>query len=319
MKLTVIMSVYNGEKHLACAVESILNQSYTDFVFIAVNNGSTDQTGEILDSYSVRDDRMRVIHKKGPRTYAEGRMSAIEQVKTPWFAIMDADDIAELGRLKEQMEFLEKNSDTIGALGTWALSISENGTVLGNMAMKPTTLDEFQELYSTNEAVVPLDPSTIVHTETFFAVGGYRAEAAPAADIDLWYRIAETGKHILVLPKFLMRYRVHGGSDSVAKTMLQRKKTHFINYNMRERRAGRDELTWELFLRKKWADIGYKLPRLRNDFGLSCYKHAGFSFGERKWLPFVAYLLAAFAFKPAYVTVQLYRQQVKFRAFRKTR
>ena len=310
MRLTVVMSVLNGGEYLKAAVESILNQTYTDFAFIAVNNGSTDRTGAILEGYAARDGRMRVIHRRTTVTYGEGRSEGIEQAQTEWVALMDADDISEPRRLEQQVQLLSRHGDRLGALGTWARHINHDGKVLAQSVMQPTSFEQFERMFQANEAIALVDPSAVFHRPTFLEAGGYRPEAAPAADLDLWYRMAERGRAILVVPEFLLRYRVHVGAESVRKTMLQRKKTHFINYNMRRRRAGGGELTWNEYLQKVWAAPAYRIRKLHTDLALTLYKRAGLHYGAGRYGRFVLNLLGASLLKPTYVVNRLVWQKL---------
>jgi len=307
--LTVIMSVYNGESYLREAVESILTQTFQDFHFLIVDNGSTDRTGQILSELAESDSRIDVLCNETTLTYVEGRTRAIAEAKTEWVAIMDADDISEPIRLERQLAVINKYGDKLGAVGSWARYINAQGKVLGQCIMGPLTLDEFEDAYRRNEAIVLVDSSAIIHRPTFLQVGGYRPECTPAADLDLWYRIAEAGRALLVVPEFLLRYRVHSGSDSVRKTLLQRKKTHFINYNMRCRRSGKSELTWARYLEQVWSSPWYRYPRLRNDLAMTLYKRAGLYYGARKYGACALNLLCASLLRPGLVVSRLRSQR----------
>jgi glycosyltransferase involved in cell wall biosynthesis len=310
MRLTVVMSVLNGAEHLREAVGSILTQTHADFDFIAVNNGSTDATGAILDACAARDARMRIIHRRTTVTYGEARSEGIAQARTEWIALMDADDVSEPGRLERQVQMLCRHGDRLGALGTWARHISRDGKVLAQAAMPPTSFRQFERMFRANEAIALVDPSAVLHRPTFQALGGYRAEAAPAADLDLWYRMAERGRAVLAVPEFLFRYRVHGGAESVRKTMLQRKKTHFINHNMRRRRAGRGELTWNEYLRNVWSSPVYRTRKLHTDLALTLYKRAGLHYGAGRYGRCALSVLGAGLLKPTYVAGRLVRQKL---------
>jgi hypothetical protein len=176
---------------------------------------------------------------------------------------------------------------------------------MGKRKSYPVTLGEFEQVYRNNESIALVDPSAIIHRSTFLDIGGYRSEYTPAGDLDLWYRIAETGKAVLSLPEYLFKYRVHVGSDSVKRTMLQRKKTHFINYNMRQRRAGNEEISWEEFCKNVWSKPTYKIPRLRNDIAMTYYKKAGLNYGKRNWKGFILNITLSFLLKPSTVIKRL--------------
>jgi glycosyltransferase involved in cell wall biosynthesis len=304
------MTVLNGQRHLAAAVESILNQTHRDFRFIAVNNGSQDGTGEMLDRYAAADGRMEVLRNEATVTYGEARAQAIALADTEWIALMDADDVSEQQRLERQAHVIAMHGEKLCALGTWARYINDTGRTLGQCVMQPTTLRRFERMYRDGEPIALVDPSAMIHRPTFLAVGGYRAEAAPAADLDLWYRMAERGRAILVLGEMLLKRRIHAGGESVRKAMLQRKKTHFINYNMRLRRSGRGELSWQEYLDGVWASAAYRAPRLRSDLALTFYKKAGMHFGAGNFGRCVLNMLGAGLIRPAYVANRLLFQKV---------
>lgn len=310
-EITVVMTAHNAEDYVSLTIESILNQTFENFTFIAVNNGSTDRTGEILNSYAQHDFRLRVRHFDGPSTYVEGRERAISEVETEWFAIIDADDIARPERLEVQIGAIRECGEEVSVFGTWAETINEHGKPLARMIMGPVTIEEFRELYQAGEAIVPLDPSTVVRRSAFEAAGGYRATAVPAADLDLWYRIAENGGAILIIPEFLMLYRIHSNSTSIAQIMLQRKKTHFVNYNMRRRRKREPELSWDLYLSEVWTQNTYRLPRMRNDYGLAYFKRAGHAYAQGNYFRMAGFLCVSAVFKPIHVAKQLIRQKLK--------
>lgn len=308
--LTVVMTAYNAEDYVGLAVESILSQTFDQFKFIIVNNGSTDRTGKILDDYASRDSRISVLHHSGASTYVEGRERAIANVKSDWFALMDADDIAEPERLATQVRYINKMGDEVSVFGTWAETINEQGESLARMQMGPTTLKEFYAIYESGEAIVPLDPSTVIKLSAFQQAGGYRRDTVPASDLDLWYRIAEIGGAILIIPKFLMRYRIHSASTSVAQVMSQRLKTHYVNYNMRRRRMGYAELSWDEFKAQVWRKPMYRIPRLRNDFGLAYFKRAGHAFAEGKYLKMLLFITVSACFKPIHIIRQIVRNKL---------
>ncbi len=310
MQLTVVMSVYNGEAHLDEAIMSIINQTFNDFKFLIVDNGSTDNTANILKKYEEQDERIEVITNPKTLSYVEGRMLAIQKVETEWMALMDADDISEPTRFERQIDFIKENGGNLCAVGTWAKYINANNEELGNMVMKPNSHEQFKKLYKENEAIVLIDPTSIIHRPTFYLAGGYREEYVPAADLDLWYRMAEQGKSLLVLPEFLFKYRVHGGSDSVKKTLLQRKKTHFINYNMRLRRSGKNELSWDEYNHTVWSNPFYRLPKLRKDWSMTWYKKAGLFYGEKQYVQSGFNIIKAVLLNPGFVIKRLLGQKL---------
>ena len=234
-KITVVMTAFNAEKYVSEAIESILTQTETNFKFIIVDNGSEDSTSKIIENFAKKDQRISFFQRFGKSTYVDGRGYAIDKVDTEWFAIMDADDISEPTRIERQLEYIEKYGSETSVFGTWGYSINNLGNIVSKIEMGPLTIKEYDTIISKNEAIVPLDPSTVIKKETFVKAGGYRSETAPAADLDLWYRISEQGKSILIIPERLVRYRIHTESTSVHDSMHQRLKTHYINYNTQQK------------------------------------------------------------------------------------
>ena len=114
-KISVVMSVYNGEKWLNEAVDSIINQTFKDFEFIIINDGSNDQTYTILNSYN--DKRLRIINHESNRGLITRLNEGLDQSNGEYIARMDADDISLPERFKIQIDFLESNPD-IGICGT---------------------------------------------------------------------------------------------------------------------------------------------------------------------------------------------------------
>ena len=278
MRLSVVMSVRNAERYVRQAVRSVLDQTFAEFEFIVVDDSSTDGTAAILERLATMDSRISIVHHSGPGNYAAARTVGIKQASNEWVALMDADDICHPKRFERQVAVIETHGEVLGALGTWGRYIDEHGNVVGAKRTGPTTLEEFQQRYEARDSLALLDPSSVLHRPSFLAVGGYRPEAAPAADLDLWYRIAELGRPVLALPETLLDYRVHSSSVSSAKHLLQRRKAHYINYNMRRRRDGHAEVDWVSFERDVWGKLIYRLPRLRRDVGFVFFRRAAMAF-----------------------------------------
>ncbi len=313
-KITIILSVFNGGEYLKFAIESILKQTFSSFEFIIINNASTDDTKNTIKKYELLDKRIRVINLLNKLTYAEGRSKGIEHCETEWFALMDADDISFKKRIESQVKFINSsNINNLGAIGTWGEYINKEGRVLGHIKSGPTKIKLFNKMYKNNEAIVIVDPSSLINKKAFLKCGGYRKEMNPACDLDLWYRLSENGYSIMVIPEILFKYRVHSGSNSVKKTMLQRKITHFVNYNMRLRRQNKLEITREEYFEKVWSNIFYKFPRVYNDYVMTFYKKAALNYSEYKYLNFIIFAFLTFLLNPNYLLKKILIQNIFFK------
>ena len=123
--ITVAMSVYNNADFLGLAIESILGQTFGDFEFLIVNDGSKDGSGGIIDSYAARDSRIRPIHQEN-RGLVASLNRIIAEARAPLIARMDGDDISMPKRFERQVAFLNANPD-YGVAGCWALGIDKTG------------------------------------------------------------------------------------------------------------------------------------------------------------------------------------------------
>ena len=123
-KINVIMSVYNGEKYLKQAIESILKQTYTNFRFIIVDDGSNDSSFDIIKSFT--DERIVIIRNDRTQGLTRSLNKALRTANGEYIARQDADDISLSNRLKSQIDFLEKHPE-VELLGTGVYLINEKG------------------------------------------------------------------------------------------------------------------------------------------------------------------------------------------------
>ena len=125
-KISVIMSVFNGEGYLDHAIKSILNQSYENFELLIINDGSTDNTSSIIERFSENDDRIKVYHSRNKGLIFQLNYG-IELAEGEWIARMDADDISEKHRFRNQLTFLVDND--LDFCGTWYKVIDGEGDI----------------------------------------------------------------------------------------------------------------------------------------------------------------------------------------------
>jgi glycosyltransferase involved in cell wall biosynthesis len=215
-EISVVMPVYNAAAYLEEAVRSILGQTFRDFEFIIINDGSTDATASILKRYAGLDSRIRLYHQEN-----QGMMSALNRgcqlARGQYIARMDADDVSLPQRLQRQLEYLEGHPE-IGIVGTWIFNIDESGSVRGTWC--PPTNPKL--LKWTNFFGVCVSHSTVLmRRQVIEKLGFYRPDAVHAEDVDLWLRassITEFGN----VPEVLGKYRVWTGSTHQRGLQLRR-------------------------------------------------------------------------------------------------
>lgn len=182
-RISVIMSVYNGEKYLREAIESILNQTFADFEFLIVNDGSTDGSLEIIQSYP--DERIRVINNEQNIGLTKSLNRAIRQARGEFIARQDADDISLPNRFEEQIKYFDQHPET-AMLGTSKYVIDEDGKILRQeiALLKPRSKNLLKTNVLTHGAV--MFRKTIVDE-----LGAYNEVLRYSQDYELWLRIAK--------------------------------------------------------------------------------------------------------------------------------
>ncbi len=212
-RVSVVMSVYNGERYLREAVDSILNQTFEDFEFIIINDGSTDGTREILESY--RDPRIRLFHQQNIgmcRSWNKGLALALGE----YIARMDADDISLPERLESQMRLFEQRPE-VSVVGCAARVIG--GKTQG------VWMPDFTETTLPARALVgcPLAHGTVVfRRDEVIGVGAYDERFPIAEDYELWVRLAWQGYKFGGVKRVLYLLRKHEASISVRKSAIQK-------------------------------------------------------------------------------------------------
>jgi glycosyltransferase involved in cell wall biosynthesis len=209
--VSVVMSVLNGERFVCEAVESILNQSFREFEFIVINDGSTDSTGATLDSYQRKDPRLRVVHQEN-RGLVESLNRGCGLARGKYIARMDADDIAIRDRLMWQVDFMERHPK-VGVVGGAIEFIDVTGKCL-KVSVNP--IEDRDIRLALLQGCPFSHPSVLMRRDIFAAVGGYRKAFVDAEDLDLWFRLAE--RCLLAnLEAVLVKYRLHPCQITVRK------------------------------------------------------------------------------------------------------
>lgn len=182
--VSVVMPVYNGERHITDAVNSILRQAYRDFEFIIVNDGSDDGTLRILEN--IQDDRIILMSQENIGLTASLN-KAIRIAKGAYIARQDADDLSEPNRLERQIEYLRRHRN-IALVGSWCSQIDEDGEEIGRIQLLTDPHDIGRALPYENQFV---HGSIMARTEALISVGLYREAFKFAQDYDLVLRMGE--------------------------------------------------------------------------------------------------------------------------------
>lgn len=199
------MPVYNAERFVREAIESILAQTYADFELIIINDGSTDRSEEIIRSFS--DSRIHLISQSNAGVI--GALNAgLKVARGIYIARMDADDISESTRLEKQVNFLKGNPD-IALCGTWATTIDEKGVEIGKYEYPPINHTSIRQIMVRRNPFI--HPSIMFTKKAIESVGIYDPRYKHAEDYELWTRMAARSKTANI-PERLLRYRILEGS-----------------------------------------------------------------------------------------------------------
>lgn len=211
-KISVLMPVYNGERYVKEAINSILKQTFKDFELIIIDDGSIDGSVEIIKSYC-NDKRIRLIKNEKNLGLKETRNRLVAESKGQYLAMMDCDDVSLPKRFEKQYDFLESNSE-YGMVGAWVSIINKNGKSTGEIWKFPSNSDEITASLLFENCFAH---SAVIIRKSIFPEDGYRYNTAE--DYDLWARISFNNK-ICNLKEVLILYRIHQNSDSYRQAIL---------------------------------------------------------------------------------------------------
>lgn len=235
--MTVVMAVWNADRFLRPAMDSVLRQSFQSFELLVIDDGSSDGTSEVLRLYT--DPRVQVVRNDARRGLVHSLNVGIGLARGEYVARMDGDDVSHPERLLAQVRFLDREKD-VALVGTWARMIDEEGEFLG-LIKDPTGSREIYESL--------LDRNVFVHSSVMFRkravlkAGGYqavRADAWAAQDYHLWLRLADRYP-LANLAQVLVDYRLHPGQVSTASRVVQRRCANLARRMAARRRTERGE------------------------------------------------------------------------------
>ncbi len=230
--ITVLLAVCNGQQYLREALDSVLAQTFRDFEFLIIDDGSTDQTLPVLKEYEKRDPRIRLISRpnKGlTNTLNEGLALA----RGEYLARMDADDVCLPNRFEKQIEYLQQHPNCV-LLGSRVLLMDPQGWPIREMCKEQT--HEQIDAAHLNRGWPVVHPAVMMRLSALKQIGGYRDEFNTLEDLDLFLRLAEVGR-LANLPDLLLRYRQHFASVTHSKEEKQNQIRQAIYDQTRTRRG----------------------------------------------------------------------------------
>jgi glycosyltransferase involved in cell wall biosynthesis len=212
-RVSVVLPVWNGERFLAEAVESVLSQTLHRFELLLVDDGSTDATAEMSSDYARRDRRVQVIRLQRSGI-AHALNAGIAAARGRYVARMDADDISHPSRLQKQLAHLDANPRCV-AVGSAVYVMDERGGHVGT-SRYPEEHAEITQTLMDGRSNAMAHPTVMARRKALVAVGGYRHDSVPSEDLDLWFRLSRIGT-LANMREQLLRYRRHANAVSICE------------------------------------------------------------------------------------------------------
>jgi glycosyltransferase involved in cell wall biosynthesis len=270
--VSVVMSAYNNVNYVTAAVKSILQQSFRDFEFIIIDDGSTDGTGDLLRRHAESDSRIRLVQREN-KGLTVSLNEGLAMARAPLVARMDSDDIAGKERFEKQVAFFAAHPDVV-ALGTRIETIDPYGSPLDKYEHK-LDHDAIDAELIRGSGWALVHPTVMMRADALKRLGGYRAEWNNSEDLDLFLRLAEIGR-VANLPDVMLQYRQHLGSVNHLKFENQMRIKKTILEQAHARRGTKPPTTWDFRDRKHVDPIVEYF-----DWGWKAHKHGNYLAARR--------------------------------------
>lgn len=250
--ISVIMPVYNGEKFLREAIDSVLAQTYTNFELLLINDGSTDKSKEIILSY--HDSRIRYIENEKNLKLISTLNKGIDLATGDYIARMDADDVVSRNRLAVQMKYMIRHP-RVDLCSIWAYVMTEDGKRMGKLK----GIDSSELINCTLFFTNPINHPGILCKAKVLKDNRYKT-FLHAEDMELWISLRDQGYRMVNIPCYLYSYRWYGNNVSSSnvefqlsqkKKLLQNQLEAFFGRTVSESEVRLHHLSFELF---RWSN-----------------------------------------------------------------
>lgn len=211
-KITVIVMIYNSSRHLAGCLESLLQQTFSDFEVLLVDDGSSDGSDTICRRYAAADARFRVLRFAENKGLSRCRAETLPEAQGEYVAILDSDDLAQPGRLEQEAALLDGDEEAVLAAGYYG-TIDEAGEILPAVFRAPLTDAEIRWRIAFGNC---LGHSTVMFRKAAaLECGGYSAAMLAGEDMEFYSRLLTKGRTVVV-PEIIGYWRTH--SENKHKT-----------------------------------------------------------------------------------------------------
>lgn len=218
--ISVILPCYNAMPYLPYSIESILNQTYSNLEIICINDGSTDNTGEVLDNYAMKDSRIQVIHNSSNLKLIATLNKVIDLARGDYIARMDADDVSMPNRIQQQISYLENNPEIDMVSSKYCL-IDSKGDIVSDSFLRNHS---WKANYFASLLFTPISHAILLSRKSVFKENKYALDvnSLHVEDYELWCRLIQLkGVKIENLNEVLYKIRINENSVSWKFATLQ--------------------------------------------------------------------------------------------------
>ena len=301
--VSVVMPVFNQQNYLRESIESVLNQTYKNFEFIIVDDGSTDKSREIINSYARKDERIIALFQEN-----QGKPNAINNgvavSNGNLIAFIDHDDTMLPERLKKQVNYISTYSE-IDAVSCHCNYINKLGTIIGTQKYYYLeSVDDCKFAIENKIHVMCSFTGLMVAKEAYVVSGGLRDKFWPCDDLEFINRMIDSGFLLVIIPEILMNYRIHPSSTTAKKQWYLFKVAEFTNLCISLRRSNQKEISFDEFIVQKNKESWWeKYKKNSHNYSIIFLQKANFSLYTKRYLKFIMYFTSAFILDNKYVLI----------------
>ena len=298
--VSVIMPVYNQEKYVAETIESVLSQTFTDFEFIILDDGSTDNSAQIIQEYAVKDKRIVTLFDENKGQGAATNF-LVSLIKSKWCVFLDADDVMLPNRIEKQVLFHLANPK-VDASSTHMYYMDENGKIFG-ISNYPflKTIDDCIDSCINKKIITCWYGSMMVSKESYLGAGGLRTDIWPGLDLEFFHRFIDKGFILVVIQDALTKYRIHSSSITNSDPISTVESIAYVHHCIGLRRANNPEITRKEFDEMRSKDpLVTRINRIRYSYAQTLSKRASFAIMKKNIGEFALLFATASLLSPRY-------------------
>ena len=299
--ISIILPVFNQEKYLHETIKSILGQTFCDFELIIADDGSTDDSANIIREFALNDNRIKAYFEPNAGK-SKATAFLVNKAVSKWCAFLDADDVMLPNRLEVQLAFHIANP-LIHASSSHCYYINEEGNKFGTQRYAGlSNINQLNEAVAGNQSITCSYTGLMVAKDVFIAVGGLRRQFEPCEDFDFFNRLIEKGFILLIIPEVLMHYRIHSAAITVKKPLLIMDTINYVEYCINLRREGEEEISFVEYNTIAASQSKFiKFNKRRFQYSMIYFRNAGSAMLSKKYISFIWQIATSFVLSPNYV------------------